>query len=99
MNSKKQPWSKEEYNLLEKVIALVEARKLSSYPDLDDECGIAVNEDGDTVVPMENFADELVRELQTIQDGGRTMIDYSIDEARGNIAGMMGLDKHEDECV
>lgn len=44
-----------------------------------------------TVVPSTDFAAALVEELEEIQDGGATFLNYHIDEANGDVAGMMGL--------
>lgn len=91
MEPKTNTWSEAEYNLLEKLITLVNARREHGYPD--EECGVTVNGDGSAIeISAEDFAYELAKELTTIQDGGPSMLDYAINEANQNLEGMMGGD-------
>lgn len=90
MSEQNTTWSQAEYDLLEKVINLVNARREGGYPS--EGCGVTVDSNG--MVPTmsaEDFAYKLAKELETVQDGGPTMLDYAIDEAQGDLCGMLGI--------
>lgn len=97
-NSKATPWSKEEYAVLDGIIELIRARASNGYDPEDAGVTFIIDADGEETSDMsvEEFAEALLEELEDIQDGGRTFMQYHIDEAKGNIVGMMGIDA--DDC-